>query len=59
MDVNSDAIERQLAHNIAGGAVRRAYLRSNFLEQRRAIVQQWANYLDALRDGAVVIPIKW
>ncbi len=58
MSVNSDAIEKQLAHNIQGGAVRQAYLQSNFLEQRRAIVQQWADYLDALRDGAVVIPIK-
>jgi len=58
MNVNSDAVEKQLAHNIKGGAVRQAYLQSNFLEQRRGIVQQWANYLDGLRDGADVIPIK-
>jgi len=58
MNVNEDAIEKQLAHNVKGGAVRQAYLQSNFLEQRRGIVQQWADYLDGLRSGADVIPIK-
>lgn len=37
-------LEAQLAH----GAKRN---RSEFLQQRRAMLQQWADYLDTLRDG--------
>jgi len=58
MNVNDDAIEKQIGHKLKGGASRLAYLRSNFLEPRREIVQMWADYLDALRDGAQVIPFK-
>jgi len=54
---NPDAIESQLSH--AGkNAVRAAYLRSDFMEERTKMMQAWADYLDALRDGADVIPIK-
>ena len=45
-----DAIERQLAHKPAGplGA---AYDRAAFLDERRRMMQDWADYLDALRTG--------
>ena len=50
-----DVIERQLAH-IEKNAVRAAYHRSQYLDERNAMMQQWADHLDALRaaDGKVV-----
>ena len=36
----------------------RAYHRTEFLEQRRKMLQTWADYLDKLRTGAEIIPIK-
>jgi integrase len=51
-----DFIEHQLAH-----AVRdpngRAYNRTAHLEERRKMIQAWADYLDRLKNGADVIPI--
>lgn len=52
-----DYIEHQLAH-----AVRdpngRAYNRTAHLPERRKMMQAWADYLDALRTDANVVPIK-
>lgn len=52
-----DYIEHQLAH-----AVRdpngRAYNRTAHLAERRKMMQAWADYLDALRTDANVVPIK-
>ncbi|WP_018718296.1 tyrosine-type recombinase/integrase [Arhodomonas aquaeolei] len=52
-----DFIEHQLAH-----AVRdpngRAYNRTAHLPERRKMMQEWADYLDKLKAGAVVIPIN-
>lgn len=53
---NHDAIEAQLAH-LTGTATSRAYNRSIYLSERVKIMQAWADYLDALRDGADVVPI--
>jgi len=50
------AIEAQLAH-LTGTATSRAYNRSIYLAERTKMMQAWADYLDALRDGADVIPI--
>lgn len=44
-----DAIERQLAH-VEGNDVRRAYARGEYWEERVAMMQWWANYLDELRN---------
>lgn len=41
-----DAIERQLAHS-ESDEVRAAYHRAQYLEQRRALVQWWADWLEA------------
>ena len=57
MGFHSDLIEKQLAHSV-GSDVRRAYDRSQHIEQRTTMMQQWADYLDSLRDGAQVIPIR-
>lgn len=53
----SDAIERQLAH-AERDLVRAAYNHSDFMEQRRKMMQAWADYLDGLAAGANVLPIR-
>jgi integrase len=52
---NADAIERQLAHQEAN-AVRRAYTHgAEYWQERVAMMQAWADYLDTLRaDGQVI-----
>jgi len=47
---SSDAIERQLAH-IDKNAVRRAYARGQFWDERVEMMNWWAGYLDNLRTG--------
>jgi integrase len=52
-----DAIERQLAH-APRDQVRAAYNRAQYLDERRRMMQSWADYLDELKNGAQVIPLK-
>ena len=52
-----DAIERQLAH-AERNKVRAAYHRSEYLDDRRKMMQGWADYLDGLRAGGNVTAIK-
>jgi len=54
---NPDAIERQLAHT-EKNAVRAAYNRGDYLDERQKMMQHWADYLDGLRDGADIISIN-
>lgn len=49
-----DAIERQLAH-AERNKVRAAYHRAEYLEERRRMMQWWADYLDGLASGANVV----
>ncbi|WP_020157046.1 tyrosine-type recombinase/integrase [Methylobacter marinus] len=51
-----DAIERQLCH-MPKDAVRAAYNRAQYLDERRKMMQAWADYMDSLKSGADVIPI--
>jgi len=57
LHVRPDYIEHQLAH-----AVRdpngRAYNRTAHLEERRKMMQTWADYLDRLKASAVVVPFR-
>ena len=57
LHIRPDYIEHQLAH-----AVRdpngRAYNRTAHLLERRAMMQQWADYLDMLKQGGNVVPIR-
>jgi integrase len=46
-----DAIERQLAH-VEGNDVRRAYSRGEHWGERVKMMQNWSDYLDALRAGS-------
>ncbi|WP_367155692.1 tyrosine-type recombinase/integrase [Methylomonas sp. HYX-M1] len=54
---NPDAIERQLAH-APRDQVRAAYNRAQYLDERRRMMQSWADYLDGLKAGAQVLPFK-
>ena len=51
-----DAIERQLAH-AERDSVRAAYNYAEHLHERRKMMQHWADYLNALKVGAAVIPL--
>lgn len=53
----SDVIERQLAHT-ERNRVRAAYNRAEYLEDRRAMMQAWADYIDALCCGGNVVGIR-
>lgn len=52
-----DVIERQLAHT-ERNRVRAAYNKAEYLDERRDMLQQWANHIDALCSGANVTPIR-
>lgn len=52
-----DFIEHQLAHAVKD-ANGRAYNRTAHLPARRQMMQRWADYLDTLRIGADVIPLR-
>lgn len=55
---NSDWIERQLAHGDEN-EIRAVYNKAEYLDQRRQMMQDWADYLDALRDGRKVVAGKF
>ena len=57
MGFRAEYIEHQLAHAVKD-ANGRAYNRTAHLEARRQMMQQWADYLDGLKAGAKVIPIR-
>ncbi len=56
LNIDPYIIEHQLAHKVPD-ALGAAYNRTKFIEQRKAMMQQWADYLDELKAGAKVIPI--
>ena len=55
---HADAIERQLAH-CDSNAVRRAYARGEYWEERVRMMQHWSDHLDFLRDGAKILVGKF
>ena len=54
--IPAELVEAQLAHG-KKGALGSAYDRAEYMEQRRTMMQTWADYLDQLRTGAQVIPL--
>ncbi len=52
-----ELIEHQLAHRVPD-SLGAAYNRTKFIEQRRAMMQSWSDYLDKLKAGAQVIGIR-
>lgn len=57
LGIQEKYIEHQLAHAVkdANGT---AYNRTKHLPQRIDMMQKWADYLDSLKEGATVIPLK-
>jgi len=52
---NKDWIERQLAHG-DNDEIRATYNHAAYLDQRREMMQWWADYLEQLETGSNVIP---
>jgi integrase len=52
LDFPAEWVEMQLGHAVRD-ALGRAYNRATYLDQRRGMLQAWADYLDALRDSVV------
>ncbi len=52
-----EVIEQQLAHAVPG-SLGRAYNRTRFAAERKAMMQDWADYLGKLKAGAEVIPLR-
>lgn len=52
---NPDAIERQLSH-AERNKVRAAYNRAEYMDERRAMMRWWAEYISSIKAGGKVIP---
>lgn len=52
-----DVIEAQLAH-APKSAIRAAYNRAQYMDERRRMMQAWADFLDEIKAGGKVIPIR-
>ena len=57
LQIRPDYIEHQLAHAVRD-PLGRAYNRTTHLPERKKMMQTWADYLDGLKAGAKVIPMK-
>jgi integrase len=57
LDIDPHIIEHQLAHKVPD-ALGAAYNRTKFIEQRKVMMQAWADYLDNLKAGAKVVSIN-
>jgi len=60
MGYKQEWLERQLAHE-EPNKVKAAYKRDTwrmYLPERTAMMQAWADYLDKLKEGAVVVPFR-
>lgn len=57
LGIRPDLIEHQLAHAVLDPNGR-AYNRTAHLPERRKMMQRWADYLDKLREGAEIVPLR-
>jgi integrase len=53
----ADWVERQLAHGDPD-AIRDTYNKAVYLQQRRKMMQDWADYLDQIKQGGLVLPFR-
>lgn len=53
---NTEAIDRQLSHK--GQGVKGVYQKAQYLGERKKIMQTWADHVEQLKKGAVVIPLR-
>ena len=50
-----EVVDRQLAH-APGNKVDRAYDRAKFLDERKKMMEEWSNYIDAVAsEGKVIV----
>jgi integrase len=56
LNIDPYIIEHQLAHKVPD-ALGAAYNRTKFIEQRKIMMQAWADYLDELKAGAKIISL--
>ena len=56
LNMHPDVLEAQLAHG-KSGPLGAAYDRAEFMEQRRVMMLEWANYLDVLRKTTSRPPV--
>ncbi|MDP1637104.1 MAG: integrase arm-type DNA-binding domain-containing protein [Candidatus Nitrotoga sp.] len=52
-----EVLEAMLSHALVNQTAA-AYVRTTYFEERRGIMQQWADYLDKVESGAEVIPLR-
>lgn len=52
-----EVLEAMLSHALENQTAA-AYVRTSYFEERRIIMQKWADYLDAVKSGAQVIPFN-
>jgi integrase len=57
MGWRADVIEKQLAHT-ERNKIRSTYNKATYLQERRQMMQVWADHLDAVVSGARIVPIK-
>jgi integrase len=57
MGCRREVLEAMLSHAIEN-ETEAAYVRTTYFEERRGIMQKWADYLDAVKAGAHVIPFN-
>ena len=50
-------IDAAIAHKVSG-EVEAAYNKAQYIDERRRILQKWANYIDSLKSGADVLQFK-
>lgn len=52
-----EVLEAMLSHALVNQTAA-AYVRTSYFEERRGIMQQWADYLDKAEAGAEIIPLR-
>ena len=57
LGIRPEVIEHQLAHRVPD-ALGTAYNRTQFLTERKMLMQQWGDHLDRLKAGAEIIPLR-
>lgn len=57
MGYRPDVIEKQLAHE-ERNKIRAAYNRAEYMEERRKMMQEYADLLEQMKAGAQVIPLR-
>ncbi len=58
LDYRHEVVDRQLAHAPAS-KVDAAYDRAKFLDERKVMMQEWANYLDSVASTDKIICVDF